>query len=393
VEADYAGASIASMPAARRFPPPWTIEEHNNACFIVKGATEQAIGVCLPSEVNDLTWPRLADAALHIDALRKVHSGRSSGECRLSYGAAAQLAACSSTVQRPRQPHRRTRVADPDQINADQLAFWNGPGGHTWVARQEHTDITLAPMTEALLAFAAPRPGERVLDIGCGCGATTLEFVRAVGPAGRVAALDISGPMLAEAKARAEAAGISNVDWQQADAATAALSRFDLLTSAFGLMFFGDPVAAFAHMRSAANPGARMAFVCWRQLDENPWMQVPMNAVARHLPPRPKPVPNAPGMFALADPRRVSEVLTEAGWAPPRLDKLDLDLDIAAGRGLEEAVIQSTQIGAVNSWLRNQPAEVVSAAIASLREALAAHLDGASVRLPSAMWLVGSAHA
>jgi SAM-dependent methyltransferase len=119
--------------------------------------------------------------------------------------------------------------------------------------------------------------------------------------------------MLAEGKARAEAAGISNVDWQQADAATATLSGFDLLTSAFGLMFFGDPVAAFAHMRRAANTGARMAFVCWRQLDENPWIQVPMNAVARHLPPRPKPVPNAPGMFAFADQRRVSEVLTEAG--------------------------------------------------------------------------------
>jgi hypothetical protein len=144
--------------------------------------------------------------------------------------------------------------------------------------------------------------------------------------------------MLAEGKARAEAAGISSVDWQQADAATATLSGFDLLTSAFG-MFFGDPAAAFAHTRSAANPGARMAFVCCRQLDENPWMQVPMNAVAPHLPSRPKPVPNAPGMFALVEPRRVSEVLSEAGSAPPRLDMLDLDLDIAAGRGLEDTVV------------------------------------------------------
>ena len=116
-----------------------------------------------------------------------------------------------------------------------------------------------------------------------------------------------------------------------------------------------------------------------------------MNAVSRHLPPRPKPNPNAPGMFAFADPERVSEVLTAAGWAAPRLEKLDLDLDIAAGRGLEEAVDQSTKIGAINSWLRNQPAEVVAAAIASVREALAAHLDGASVRLPGAMWLVSSA--
>ncbi len=284
-------------------------------------------------------------------------------------------------------------MADPEQINSDQLAFWNGPGGHTWVARQKHTDITLEPVTEALLTFAAPRAGERVLDIGCGCGTTTLKFARAVGPAGSVAALDISGPMLAEGRARAEAAGIANVAWRLADAATAELDGFDLLTSAFGVMFFGDPVAAFAHMRRAASPDARMAFVCFRPPAENPWMEVPMNAVSRHLPPRPKPALNAPGMFAFADPRRVSEVLTAAGWALPRLDKLDLDLDIAAGRGLEEAVIQSTKIGAINSWLRGQSAEVVAAAIASVREALTAHLDGASVRLPGAMWLVSSAPA
>jgi SAM-dependent methyltransferase len=281
-------------------------------------------------------------------------------------------------------------VADPEQINADQLAFWNGPGGHTWVARQEHTDITLAPVTEALLAFARPQTGERVLDIGCGCGATTLEFARAVGPSGRVVALDISGPMLAEGQARANAAGIANIAWRQVDPATAALDAYDLLTSAFGVMFFGDPVGAFANMRGAASPGARLAFVCWRALAENPWMEVPMNAVSRHLPPRPKAVPNAPGMFAFADPERVTEVLTTAEWAPPRLEKLDLDLDIAAGRGLEEAVDQSTKIGAVNSWLRNQPTDVVSASIASVRAALAAHLDGARVRLPGAMWLVSS---
>jgi hypothetical protein len=98
-------------------------------------------------------------------------------------------------------------------------------------------------------------------------------------------------------------------------------------------------------------------------------------------------------MFAFADSQRISQVLTAAGWAPPRLDKLDLDLDIAAGRGLEEAVVQSTKIGAVNSWLRDQPAEIVAAAFASIREAFAAHLDGASVRLRGAMWLVSSATA
>ena len=281
-------------------------------------------------------------------------------------------------------------MATPDEVNADMLAFWDGQGGRTWVVRQAHTDITLTPVTKALLAFAAPRTGERVLDVGCGCGAPTLEFARAVGPSGRVAALDISAAMLAEGKARANAADIANVHWRQADPATAALDRFDLLTSAFGTMFFGDPVAAFANMRRAANPGARMAIVCWRSLAENPWMEVPMSAVARHLPPRPTVVPHAPGMFAFADPDYVSEILTAAGWTRPRFEMFDTDLDIAAGRGLDEAVEQSTQIGAVNSWLRNQPAEIVSAAVLSLREALEPFASDVNVQLPAAMWLISS---
>lgn len=281
-------------------------------------------------------------------------------------------------------------MATAEEINADMLSFWNGNGGRTWVDRQAHTDITLAPVTDALLAFAAPRNGERVIDIGCGCGEPTLAFARAVGPTGHVVGLDISGPMLAEGARRATAAGLANIDWRQADPATAALDEYDLLVSAFGVMFFGDRVAAFANMRRAAAAGARLALVCWRPLTENPWMDVPMRAVAQHLPPRPAAVPNAPGMFAFADPAHVSEILTAAGWAPPRFEKLDLDLDIAAGNGLDEAVIQSTRIGAVNSWLRDEPDDIVAAATASLRAALAPHADGAHVRLPGAMWLIGS---
>ena len=103
-------------------------------------------------------------------------------------------------------------MAATEHFNAARLAFWNGPGGQIWVARQEHTDITLAPVCEALLALATPRPGEIVLDIGCGCGATTLDLARAVGPSGRVIAIDISAPMLAEGEARARAAGIANAE-------------------------------------------------------------------------------------------------------------------------------------------------------------------------------------
>ena len=281
-------------------------------------------------------------------------------------------------------------MAVPEEINADMQAFWNGQGGRTWVERQAHTDTTLLPVTEALLAFAAPSSSERVLDVGCGCGAPTLEFARAVGPTGRVAALDISGPMLAEGKTRAKAAGLANISWRRADPASDALDEFDVLTSAFGTMFFGDMVNAFSNMRRAAHPDARMAIVCWRSLTENPWMDVPMSAVAAHLPPRPRPVPNAPGMFAFADPEHVSAVLTASGWAPPDFTKLDVDLDIAAGRGLEEAVAQSTKIGAVNSWLRDQPEQTVSTAVASLRNALAPYVKGSSVSLRGAVWLIAS---
>jgi SAM-dependent methyltransferase len=281
-------------------------------------------------------------------------------------------------------------MADAAQVNADQLAFWNGKGGQTWVARQAHTDITLQPVTDALVAHGAPEAGEHVLDVGCGCGASTLDFARAVGPNGSVEALDISGPMLEEARERARAAGIDNVQWRQADAATADLKAYDLLTSMFGLMFFGDPIAAFRHMRSAANAGARMSFVCWRGLDENPWIGVPMGAVLPHLPPRPPAQANAPGMFAFADRQRIAAVLTGGAWAAPQIEPLDLDLDIAAGHGLDEAVAQSTQIGAVNSWLRDQAPAVVEAAVASIRESLAEFASGSSVVLPAAMWLVRS---
>ncbi|WP_428674702.1 class I SAM-dependent methyltransferase [Roseibium sp.] len=281
-------------------------------------------------------------------------------------------------------------MPDPTRVNADQLAFWNGVGGRTWVERQDHTDRVLEPVTRKLLSFAAPRPGERVLDVGCGCGASTLEVARAVGPSGRVRALDISAPMLAEAAARAEARGLAHIDWLEADAATAELDEYDLLVSNCGLMFFGDPVPAFVNLHRAAAPGARMVFVCWRGLDENPWIGVPMQAVLPHIPPRPKGDPRAPGMFAFAEPDHVTEILTEAGWKQPRLERLDVTFDIAAGGGIDEALTQLTKIGAINSWLRDQPEETHAAAVASMREALTPYVQGQSVLLSGAMWMVAS---
>jgi SAM-dependent methyltransferase len=277
-------------------------------------------------------------------------------------------------------------MSDARERHAEQLAYWNGDGGGHWVAQQAHTDAVLAPVADALIAHAAPGADETVLDIGCGCGATTLLLAPLVA---RVIALDVSEPMLAVARRRA--AGLANIAFVDADAASYATpSPCDLLVSRFGVMFFGDPVAAFANLRRSARPGGRLVFACWRAIGENPWMQVPLHAAYQHIPRLPKPEPDAPGPFAFADPDRVTSVLTGAGWPAPHFSKLDVMLDIAAGGGLEAAVHQATHIGAASRALREAPEDSRPAAIDAIRAALAPHGEGGRVALAGGIWLVTS---
>ncbi len=281
-------------------------------------------------------------------------------------------------------------MSDSQSRHADQIAYWSGEGGSHWVGQQAHTDTMLAPVAAAVLAFAAAQPGERVLDVGCGCGTTTLALAAQVGPSGHVTGLDISGPMLEVGRRRS--AGAANIAWVNADASTwTAEQPADLLFSRFGVMFFGDPTAAFANLRRSMRPGGRLAFICWRPISENPWMQVPLHAVfGAGMPRLPKPGPEDPGPFAFADPDRVTRVLTGAGWSTPRFEKFDTMLDIAAGQGLQSAVDQATQIGAASRALREGPEELRPAAIAAIHTALSAYAEGERVALPGAMWLVSS---
>lgn len=278
-------------------------------------------------------------------------------------------------------------MSEAIEKHADQVAYWNGPGAEHWVAQQAHTDAMMVDIADAVIAHAAPQPMERVLDIGCGCGVTTLALAAR---AAHVTGLDVSGPMLAVGRARG--AGLANVEWVEADAAQYRPAQtFDLLFSRFGVMFFGDPTSALANLRAAAKSGGRLAFVCWRAFDENPWMRIPLHAAYDAGVPRlPRPGPEDPGPFAFADPERVTRILTGAGWTAPSFTKLDLSLDIAAGKGLDAAVAQATQIGAASRALREAPEEMRPAAVAAIRAALAEHARGDHVRLPGAMWLVSS---
>ena len=279
-------------------------------------------------------------------------------------------------------------MSDPAILHAEQVAYWNGSGAVRWVAKQQEMDASLAPVAEAALAQARVQPGERVLDIGCGSGATSIALAGLVGPAGHVTGLDVSGPMIELARRRS--AGTGHLDWMLADAATHDFppGSVDLLFSRFGVMFFGDPVAAFANLRRALRPGGRLVFACWRPLEENPWMRLPLQVVQTLVPPHPKRGGDEPGPFAFGDPERVTHILTGAGFSAPRCVRFDMDMVL--GSSLDEVAEQATSSGAASRALQGQPETVKRAAELAVREALIPFFKSGKVALRGAVWLVES---
>jgi len=272
--------------------------------------------------------------------------------------------------------------------NADQIAYWNGAGGQRWADRQPVQDILLQPIADLLIDRARIKPGERILDVGCGSGSTTFAFAKAVGPSGHVTGVDISAPMLAVAR-QVTPPG-APVDFILADATIHAFApdSFDLLASRFGVMFFADPALSFANMRKAMRRPGRLAFACWREPRDNPFFMTPLQAVYRHVPKMPPVGPEDPGPFAFASEARVKRILGAAGFAEIAMEPCNLALDVAVGRGLEAAVKGTTEIGPAARALTDQPAELVAAARQSIREALTPFVKGETVPLDAAIWIV-----
>ena len=270
--------------------------------------------------------------------------------------------------------------------NKDQIEYWNGPAGQRWAEAQEALDQTLSSITAALLPFVGVKPGDRVLDVGCGCGTTTLAYVAAAGAGGRVVGLDISAPMLGLARKRA--AG-STIEFIAADASAHSFKpEFDLATSRFGVMFFADPKAAFANIRKALKPNGRLAFVCWRALPDNIWATVPLLAARDLLPAQEPPDPNSPGPFALADPARLRSILEGAGFANVKIDKLDTVMHMA--RNARDAAQFSLGIGP----LARAVAELDDATKQKIADRVAVALKQfetpTGVTPPAACWLVSA---
>jgi ubiquinone/menaquinone biosynthesis C-methylase UbiE len=272
--------------------------------------------------------------------------------------------------------------------NADQIAYWNGPGGQHWADRQQTQDIVFAPVSRILIDRATLKAGERIVDVGCGCGATTIALAQKVGSAGHVLGIDISAPMLARARQLAPP-GLP-ADFVLADATIYPFvsASFDLLASRFGVMFFAEPALSFANLRRALRPSGRLAFACWRDPRDNPFFMAPLQAVYKHAPKLPQLGPEDPGPFSFASEARVRRILSEAGFSGTEMEPCNLSLDIAVGRGLDAAVEASLEIGPAARALAEQPPEVRAAATNSVREALAPFARGQAVPLAAAVWIV-----
>ena len=269
----------------------------------------------------------------------------------------------------------------------EQARLWNGVGGQTWVELQDLIERIFEPVQQLLVASMEARPGSRVLDVGCGTGATTLAAARVVGPEGRCTGIDISEPMIAVARERASREGLPT----QFICADAEAYRFepasvDRVISRFGVMFFGDPVRAFANMRHAAADDARLRCIVWRSPGENPFMTTAEKAAGPLLPAVPPRVPDAPGQFAFADRNRVQRILDESGWS-----EIDIaPLDVACTFPESELARFVTRLGPVGQALSAADEATRTRVLEVVRPAFEPFVHGAEVRFTAACWTVAA---
>jgi SAM-dependent methyltransferase len=274
----------------------------------------------------------------------------------------------------------------------DQAEHWN-TSGPAWVRHADAIDAHARPYGEAGIDALAPVAGERLLDLGCGTAATTLELGRRVTSSGSVTGVDVSAPMLELARQRASDAGLGHVSFHQADVAAAPLAELaggpvDGAFSRFGVMFFLDPVAAFANVAAALRPGGRLSLIVWQPVQENPWMSVPTLAALGPLGATWAPAgPGAPGPFSLGDPDLVRSILGGAGFADVALDPFTSAAVIQADAADEE-LAELLQIGPMRTAWDEADDAARRSAVAAVREAVEPYRDGDAYRLPGAVWVV-----
>jgi len=275
--------------------------------------------------------------------------------------------------------------------NTEQIAEWNGAQGQRWADMQREIEAVVVPFGRAALAAAAAQPGERVVDIGCGCGDTSFELAGTVGAQGAVLGIDVSRPMLAVARVRAALDPWPHLAFSDADASEAELpARNDLLFSRFGVMFFSQPAAAFSHLRKALRPGGRCVFVCWRTPRDNPWAMTPLVAARQAMGVSPAPAdPHAPGPFAFADEDRLRAILTQAGFGSIAVQRFNASISLGpTPRAAAEAALR---VGPASRFVAEVGALHLPTILEAVERALTplAAPDG-QVSLNGSTWIVSA---
>jgi SAM-dependent methyltransferase len=270
--------------------------------------------------------------------------------------------------------------------NREQIEYWNGRAGDRWTAHQESISRTLESFGRAGIERLQLGAGQRVLDVGCGCGDTTLELAACVGDSGFVCGVDLSAQMIERAKERCS--GLSQVELKKADAAEHDFGlEFDAVFSRFGVMFFADPTSAFRNLRRVLSPQGHLAFVCWCGVEANPWCSVVLDAVRDILGDQTPDVSgDGPGPFAFADEDRVRRILDVAGFSAVELRPFDDDFVFSVS-GLGDAVAFSMGVGPAAAALADASVDAERAR-AALCEALLPWLSGDRVALPGRAWIV-----
>ena len=270
--------------------------------------------------------------------------------------------------------------------NAGQIDYWNATAGQTWARFQEQLDRQIEPLGLEAMRALAPKSGERILDVGCGCGQTSLELATRVTASGAVTGADISVPMLEVARKRVVPPGAATPQFRQVDAQTGDLGEgvFNAVFSRFGVMFFANPVAAFTNLRKALKPDGRLAFVCWRPFQENIWMRAPMEAAQSFLPPAAPMDPLAPGPFAFADPDRPRGILADAGFTDITVHAFNASI---GGSSVDQTVELAFRVGPLGAALRENPDRAIAVGDA-VRHAVSEYETPGGVLMPAAVWIV-----
>jgi SAM-dependent methyltransferase len=282
---------------------------------------------------------------------------------------------------------RTMRLPSAPGPNADQDAYWNGEEASHWVAQLDRYDEMLQPFNHHLLPVAKVNRTDTTLDIGCGCGATTLEAAQ-LAPNGLVVGVDLSRPMIDFATDRARRTVVDNVRFNHGDVEVYPFnaSAFDRAISRFGVMFFGDPVAAFSNIARSLRPSGTLTFVCWQEPLRNEWIAVPGAAVAAHVPLPDVTNADAPGPFSLADPDRIRDVLGQSGF--DHFEIASVEVPLRLGATVEDTVAFLATTGMGRAMLADVEAPTQTRALAAVSEALSPYESGDGVRLGSSAWLV-----